>query len=69
MTTRHLVSDAGIDQRATRGRDRHRDRAVTGGEGLSGTDLKALKTKTADAINAELQLAGYPKAPTRRIRT
>ena len=28
-------------------------------------DLKALKAKTADAIGAELQAAGYPKAPIR----
>ena len=35
---------------------------VGGGEGLSGTDLKSLKTKTADAIGAELQSAGYPKS-------
>ena len=35
---------------------------VGGGEGLSGTDLKSLKTKTADAIGAELQKAGYPKS-------
>jgi MFS family permease len=35
---------------------------VQGGEGLSGAALKAFKTKTADAIGAELQAAGYPKA-------
>src|SRR3954468_337349 len=35
---------------------------IRGGEGLSGPDLKALKAKTADTINAELQLAGYPKS-------
>jgi MFS family permease len=35
---------------------------IKGGEGLAGPDLKALKAKTADAINAELQLAGYPKS-------
>jgi MFS family permease len=34
---------------------------VIGGEGLSGPDLKALKARTADAIGAELQQAGYPK--------
>jgi MFS family permease len=34
---------------------------VRGGEGLSGADLKAHKAKIADRINAELQLAGYPK--------
>jgi MFS family permease len=30
--------------------------------GLSGPAVKALKTKTADAISAELQLAAYPKS-------
>jgi nitrate/nitrite transporter NarK len=35
---------------------------IKGGEGLSSADLKALKAKTADAINAELELAGYPKS-------
>jgi MFS family permease len=35
---------------------------ISGGEGLSGPDLKALKAKTADAIGAELQAAGYPKS-------
>jgi hypothetical protein len=35
---------------------------VQGGEELSGPDLKALKAKTADAISAELQAAGYPKS-------
>src|SRR4051812_17295086 len=35
---------------------------IKGGEGLSAADLKALKAKTADAINAELALAGYPKS-------
>ena len=35
---------------------------ITGGEGLSGSDLKGLKAKTADAISAELQAAGYPKS-------
>lgn len=35
---------------------------IIGGEGLSGPDLKALKTKTSDAIGAELQAAGYPKS-------
>ncbi|HEY6049065.1 MAG TPA: MFS transporter, partial [Sphingomicrobium sp.] len=34
---------------------------VQGAEGLSGAALKAFKTKTADAIGAELQAAGYPK--------
>ncbi|MBW0008471.1 MAG: MFS transporter [Sphingomonas sp.] len=36
--------------------------AIAGGEGLSGADLKALKTKTGDAIGTELQAAGYPKS-------
>ncbi|MBV8907875.1 MAG: MFS transporter [Sphingomonas sp.] len=36
--------------------------AISGGEGLSGADLKALKTKTGDAIGTELQAAGYPKS-------
>jgi len=36
--------------------------AISGGEGLSGPDLKALKTKTGDAIGAELLSAGYPKS-------
>jgi MFS family permease len=35
---------------------------VSGGEGLSGPDLKALKAKTAESIGAELQEAGYPKS-------
>ena len=35
---------------------------VQGGEGLSGPDLKTLKTKTAEAIGAELTSAGYPKS-------
>jgi MFS family permease len=35
---------------------------IAGGETLSGPDLKALKAKTADAIGAELQEAGYPKS-------
>ena len=35
---------------------------VTGGESLAGPDLKALKTKTADSIGAELLAAGYPKS-------
>jgi MFS family permease len=35
---------------------------IAGGEGLSGADLKALKARTADAIGAELQEAGYPKS-------
>jgi MFS family permease len=35
--------------------------AIPDGTGLGGADLKALKTKTADAIGSELQLAGYPK--------
>ena len=35
---------------------------IRGGEGLSGAELKALKTRTSDAIGAELQSAGYPKA-------
>jgi hypothetical protein len=34
---------------------------VTGGEGLPGADLKALKTKTATDIGAALTAAGYPK--------
>jgi len=36
--------------------------AISGGEGLSGAALKALKAKTADTISAELQAAGYPKS-------
>jgi len=35
---------------------------IAGGEGLSGPEIKALKAKTADAIDAELQAAGYPKS-------
>jgi MFS family permease len=35
---------------------------ITGGEGLSGPDLKTLKTKIGEAIGAELQAAGYPKS-------
>jgi MFS family permease len=35
---------------------------IAGGEGLSAADLKALKKKTADALGAELQNAGYPKS-------
>ena len=33
---------------------------IASGEGLSGADLKALKAKSAEAINAELAAAGYP---------
>jgi MFS family permease len=41
---------------------------IRGGEGLSGPDLKALKAKSAETINAELASAGYPKsADTRQI--
>ena len=36
--------------------------AVPSGEGLSGKDLKALKSATADSIGAALQAAGYPKS-------
>ena len=36
--------------------------AIPGGEGLSGADLKALKSKTAEALTTELLAAGYPKA-------
>ena len=36
--------------------------AVQSGEGLSGKDLKALKSATADSIGAALQAAGYPKS-------
>jgi MFS family permease len=35
---------------------------IRGGEGLSGPELKALKTTTADSIGAALQAAGYPKS-------
>jgi MFS family permease len=35
---------------------------IPDGRGLGGADLKVLKAKTADAINAELQLAEYPKS-------
>ena len=35
---------------------------IESGEGLAGPDLKALKTRTADAIGAALQTAGYPKS-------
>ena len=35
---------------------------IGSGEGLSGADLKALKAKSAEAINAELAAAGYPKS-------
>ncbi len=34
---------------------------IQGGEGLAAPEIKALKAKTADAIGAELQAAGYPK--------
>jgi MFS family permease len=34
---------------------------IQSGDALSGADLKALKTRTANAIGAELQSAGYPK--------
>jgi len=39
---------------------------VAGGENLPAPDLKALKTKTADSIGAELQAAGYPKSANPR---
>jgi hypothetical protein len=35
---------------------------IADGTGLSGTELKALKAKTAAALGAELQLAAYPKS-------
>jgi MFS family permease len=35
---------------------------ITGGEELSASSLKALKTQTAESIGAELQEAGYPKS-------
>jgi MFS family permease len=35
---------------------------IQGGEGLAGPALKALKSKTAGAIGAELTAAGYPKS-------
>src|SRR6185503_13283760 len=35
---------------------------IQSGETLSGAELKALKTKTGDAIGAELLSAGYPKS-------
>ena len=35
---------------------------IQSGETLSGAELKALKTKTGDAISAELLSAGYPKS-------
>jgi hypothetical protein len=34
---------------------------ISGGEGLAAPAVKALKASTADAINAELHEAGYPK--------
>ena len=34
--------------------------AIAGGEGLPGPELKALKAKSAETINAELAAAGYP---------
>ena len=41
---------------------------IASGEGLSGPDLKALKAKSAEAINAELAAASYPtSADTRQI--
>ena len=36
--------------------------AIRGGEGLSGTDLKALKSRASDAIGSELLAAGYPRS-------
>ena len=33
---------------------------IAGGEGLPGAEVKALKTKSADSINAMLAAAGYP---------
>ena len=33
---------------------------IASGEGLPGAELKALKAKSAEAINAELAAAGYP---------
>jgi MFS family permease len=35
---------------------------IESGQALGAADLKALKTKTADAIGTELQAAGYPKS-------
>ena len=39
---------------------------VAGGENLPAPNLKALKAKTADALGAELQAAGYPKSANPR---
>ena len=36
--------------------------SISGGETLSGPELKALKAKTAEALGTELQAAGYPKS-------
>ena len=36
--------------------------AVTGGDGLAGPELKALKTKSGESIGAALQAVGYPKS-------
>ena len=35
---------------------------IASGEGLAGPELKSLKANSADAINAELAGAGYPKS-------
>jgi hypothetical protein len=35
---------------------------VSGGENMSAAELKAFKTKVADAIGGELEKAGYPKS-------
>jgi MFS family permease len=35
---------------------------IQGGDGLGSADLKALKSRTADAIGTELLAAGYPKS-------
>jgi MFS family permease len=35
--------------------------AISDGQSLSGPELKALKARTADAMSAELEAAGYPK--------
>jgi hypothetical protein len=35
---------------------------IAGGQGLAGPDLKALKSKTGDAIATALQAANYPKS-------
>ena len=56
----HFVRNSRVDRWRYASRNRYRAVPIAGGEGLAGPELKALKTKTAKALTAELHAAGYP---------